>query len=257
MKEKIKKCLLTVLFPIIVVPAIVQASETGLRLMHPVTDTRAEKILERAYRYIASMRRLSFDAVLTNEDSYEGKMVVELKHHIEVWLQRPDHLRIDISGESRNRSYFLRNGLLTIFDHTRNLYAETKVPGSIDGALDFAYEHYAIETPLANILYSDLFRRLKPKVKGYYFGTSYAGGVLCDHIGFVDRKASFQIWVAKGEKPLIRRYVIVDKTTPMRLHSTVEIDWKSDREISEGLFTFPTGQKRRKIEMIRSEGAVR
>jgi len=232
----------------------VQAADVEAKLMHTSTDKRAIQILDKAYHYLDSLKAFSFKATLTNEDLYDGKMVVELTHRIEVLLQRPGHLKIDIIGDARNRSYYLNETLLTIFDRDRMLYGELKVPRGIDGALDEAFEHYRIKTPLANLLYSDVERRLKMKTDGYYFGMAYVGETLCDYIGFVDQRRSIQFWVAKGEKPLIRRYVIIDKSTPMRLHSTVVIDWSDERLKGKNSFQFIPPESAKRIKILAPEG---
>jgi len=255
--KKVRRWMTGVSFLALSGAGIVQASDTVPSLMHSTADARAGKVLDNAYRYIESLKSFSFKAVLTNEDIYEGKMVVELTHQVEVRLKRPENLRIDITGDSRNRSYYIHRAVLTIFDRGRKFYAETNVPQTIDGALDFAYEHYRVQTPLANILYSDLLKRLKPKVQGYYFGVTYIGNTLCDYIGFSDEKKSFQVWVAKGSRPLIRKYVIIDKTNPMRLHSSVLIDWDSDVKISDKIFQFTPDKKVKKIGIFKPEGAGR
>jgi hypothetical protein len=252
--ERIKKAIASILLCAIIGVSHMQAAENLPVLMQTATDSRAGEILERAYRYIGSLESFSLRATLSNEDLYRGRMVVELTHRIDGKLKRPGKLRIDISGDSRNRSYFVDQGILSTYDRSRRLYAQVKVPQNIDGALDFAYENYDIKTPLANILYSDLADRLMPQVQGYYFGMVYVGDTLCDYIGFSNQKESFQVWVAKGDKPLIRKYVVIDKTSSMRLHSRVSIEWNNDVKIQEKNFTFIPGKEAKKIEMVLPEG---
>jgi len=218
------------------------------------TPSKAGMIMERAYRYVGSLDQFAFVATLTNEDVYEKKMVVELTHRVSVRLDRPSRLRVDIVGDSRNRSYFLNEGKLTTYARDYGLYAQIDIPKNIDDALDYLYEQYKIETPLANILYSDIYERLRPKTKGEYFGMAYVNGVLCDYIGFANTKRSFQVWVQKGDRPLIRKFTIIDKTTPMRLHSTTVIDWEEDVRLSPEIFTFDPPKNAYKIEMVPPQG---
>jgi hypothetical protein len=249
-----KKVIRGILLLLAVSSGCLQASERPPMLMHSAVDSRAGEILERAYRYIESLRSFSLKATLSNEDLYRGRMVVELTHQINIRLKRPGKLRIDISGDSRNRSYYVNRGILSTYDRSRELYAQIKVPQNIDQTLDFAYENYDIKTPLANILYSNLVKRLMPQVQGYYFGMVYIDNTLCDYIGFSNDQESFQVWVARGDKPLIRKYVIIDKTTSMRLHSRVLIKWDTDAKISEKTFEFISEKKMKKIEMISTKG---
>lgn len=218
--------------------------------------SKANEILENSYRYISSLPRFSFEATTINEDLYNN-MVVDVKHNIKVKLKRDAKLRIDIEGDTKNRVYYLYGKHLINYDKSIGLYADIEVPYGIDNALDYIYEYYSIETPLANILYSDIYDRLKPKVKGNYFGTTMIGRTVCDYIGFSNPKRSYQVWIAKGREPLIVKYVIIDKSSPFRLHSTTYIEWNIDKDYSDKVFKFTPKEGVYRIDIIPSKGVVK
>lgn len=189
-------------------------------------------ILERAYAFLERQKAFTLEAVTVNEDIYRDKMVVEVRHRIRVDLERPDRVKVRIDGDSKHRDFLMERGRFIVWDRQYNLYGELKTPETVDGTLDYLYDAYGIRTPLANLLYSDLSQRLKPKARGYYFGLRQIDGVWCHYLGFVNALKEFQVWIQAEGDPLIRRFVLIDKSTKFRLHSTTDIRWVSVGSVS-------------------------
>jgi hypothetical protein len=223
---------------------IVGAQEPRATLMRGMG---AAKILERAYRYLEEQKAFSLEAVTVNEDIYRQRMVTEVRHRIRLDLRRPGEMRVRIDGDSRHRDYLLREGTFLVWDRDDNLYGELKSPKTVDGTLDFLYDAYGIATPLANLLYSDLHRRLNPKARGYYFGIRELEGVRCHYLGFENAVKELQVWIQAEGEPLIRRFVIIDKSTRFRLHSATTIRWLSVGGVTGDPFAFSLPGEARKI----------
>ena len=201
----------------------VQAGEEAKAML--MRGMTAHKILENAYRFLEEQPAFSLDALTVNEDSFRGKMVVEVRSHLRVDLDRRGKILVEVEGESENRTSFLNGKRFVVWDRPLNLYGELEVPEGNDRALDYLYERFGITTPLANLLYSDLRRRLLPKARGYYFGLRRLRGVRCHYIGFVNKRKELQVWVRAEGNPLIERFVVIDKTTKLRLHSATDLQW--------------------------------
>lgn len=198
------------------------AEEAGAKLMRGMT---AHKILADAYRFLEEQPAFSLEAVTVNEDSFRDRMVVEVRSHLRVDLDRRGKILVEVDGESANRTSFLNGSHFLVWDRPMNLYGEMEVPEGNDQALDYLYDRFGISTPLANLLYSDLRKRLLPKARGYYFGLRELEGVRCHYIGFVNREKELQVWVRAEGEPLIQRFVVIDKTTKLRLHSATDLHW--------------------------------
>ena len=229
-----------------------EANDINISLMN--SSSLANNILKKSYQYIGSLDKFSFEATLTNEDIYGDEMVIELKHYITAHVDRPYNIKIDMYGDTKNRVYYLNRDIFTIYDRDLQLYSTIKVPEMIDKSLDFIYEKYRVETPLANILYSDIATRIMPKVNGNYFGTDVVDGILCHYLGFSDNNKSYQVWIEKGDRPLIIKFVIIDKSTPLRLHSTSRIKWRIENDFSNEIFKFNPTKNIHQISSIISQG---
>jgi|GEM_PF-1470718 len=209
-------------------------------------------LLMNAYRYMGKLKRFSIDAVTTSDDNYMDRMVVTYTHWVHMDVQRPSKLHIGVSGDLKAKEYYINGKHFTVYDALTNYYGTLEIPEGIDKALDFLFEKYDVKSPLANILYSDLYRRIPPKDKGYYFGISEVEDTPCHHIGFVTPTQEYQVWIASGERPVIRKFVIIDKTEPFFPRSGTVLRWHFDEKASENLFRFdmPKGAVKIDIEPI-------
>lgn len=218
---------------------------TEVKIAHPV----ASAILMDAYRYLGTLDKFTFDAVTSNDDVYHDKMLISYKHRIQLSLQRPDKLRTHIVGDLKNRSTYLMNDTFTMIDNDQNFYGQVEVPKTIDSALDYLFENFNIKSPLANLLYTDLDKRLAPKHKGYYFGTTQIDGKVCHHIGFTNEKKEFQVWIETSQTPLIRKFVIIDKSDKFKPRSTTILRWDTQPHFDENHFLFKAPDGAEKISV--------
>jgi len=212
-------------------------------------NTVANKILDRAYRYVGSLDKFAFEGITVNDDLYEDKMIVEVKHRVFVKVDRPGDMLIDVEGDSKNRRIYLHKGEFTIYDKEKGYYGVLKTPRSIDHTLDYIFDHYEIKTPLANLLYSDILKRLKPQSKGYYFGISNVGKIPCDYIGFSNSKEEFQVWIARGKNPVILKFIIIDKTGKRELRSTTVLRWYKNSKSTSHQYVFKAPANANKINI--------
>jgi len=212
-------------------------------------------LLLKSYRYMGGLKKFRIDAVTTSDDIYQDKIAVTYLHKIEMDVSRPDRLMIQKHGDIKNKSYYINAGKFTVYDEDTNYYGILDTPKSIDKALDFLFEKYHVKTSLANILYTDLDKRIPPKEKGFYFGISEVGGVPCHHIGFVTEAQEYQVWIEEGARPLIRMFVITDKSDPHRPRSITVLHWDLAPAFDAQHFVFeaPKGAKKIDIEPIGEE----
>jgi len=227
---------------------ILSATEQSkqIKTVHPV----ASAILMDAYRYLGSLDYFSFDAITTNDDIYHDVMLQEFTHRVHVDMIRPDKLQIHVSGDLKNRSIYMLNNSFTVIDHDLNFYGELQTPKTIDKTLDYLFEEFDIKAPLANLLYTDLDKRIAPKKNGYYFGMTRVDGKICHHIGFVNDQREFQVWIEKGKTPLVRKFSFIDKSEKFDLRSTTLLRWDIKPYFKRKHFLFKAPKDAEKISVL-------
>jgi hypothetical protein len=210
----------------------------------------ASAILMDAYRYLGSLDEFSFDAITTNDDIFRGVMLQEFTHRVHVDILRPDKLQIHVSGDIKNKSIYFSNDVFTVINHDLNFYGELQIPKTVDSALDYLFEKYEIKAPLANLLYTDLDKRISPKENGHYFGTTWVDGKICHYIGFVNDQRELQVWIEKGQTPLIRKFSIIDKSGKFDLRSTTLLRWDIKPNFKKTHFLFNAPKDAEKISVL-------
>ncbi len=213
------------------------------------------ELVKKAYAYIGNLKQYSFEAKIVNEDDLDGEMMIYLTHHYKVSVIRPDKVRMDVRGDVENRNTYFDNGKVSIIDIDDETYGEVQVSADIDEALDDLTEKYGIAIPLTQLLYSDTDENMDDLKDGDYFGTVLVDGAPCYYVGFPGRDWDIQVWVEKGDKPLIRRAAFVDKRKKGQPRSMISVKWNLDGAIDENMFVFKAPKDAIKAKVFTLEEA--
>jgi len=213
-------------------------------------EQSATAILKHANQYIGSLDKYAFNAVVTDDDMQNGKRLKQYKQYVSVKVKRPNDLRVDTKGDTKERSTYLHDGVFTMIDHGFNYYGQIKLPHkSIDKALDYIFNKYGIKAPLAALIYSDMNKRSKFS-KSTYFGKRTIGGIEYDYVAFRNKGGEVHVWISRGEKPLVKYFTIIDTTVKGKPKTTASIKWDTDPRLSEKDFIFkaPKGASNISVE---------
>ena len=123
------------------------------------------KILQQACDLLKSAKQFSFKAEDTDDRVYPGNKKLQFGFDLEAFVQKPDKLRVNATGDVENKEFFLNGKTITIYDRTKNAYAVVEVPGSIDAALDQAYREYALKVALTDLARANPCAQMKEGVK--------------------------------------------------------------------------------------------
>ncbi len=205
-------------------------------------------ILSKAYAYIGSMDRYAFDAVVIDNETAEDGTINKYRHDVSVKIDRPGKFRVDTKDDTRDRSNTLNNGVFTMMDHGFNYYGQLKTPKTIDGTLDYVFENYGIKAPLAQLMYSDMYKRVKFK-KSKNFGTMMVDGTECDYIAFSNDIREVHVWIATGDEPLVKAYSVIDKMGEDDYRINTSLHWNTNAKISDSDFVFTAPKGAEKISV--------
>jgi len=195
-------------------------------------DMSAEEIAKKAYAALDNRQSYAFNAAILNH-SDDG----ENTHQVNVKVNRPGQFRVDVAGDIRNRSNYLNNGVFTVYDHDKNMYLHLKTPKDIDNALDDLFERFEIKAPLAQLMYTNMGERIKFD-SSKNFGIVDLNGVECHYLAFSTKANEVHVWVSTGETPMIKNYMIKDKTSKNNAYKATTIYWKNASTISSSDFVF-------------------
>ena len=94
--------------------------------------------------------------------------------------------------------------------------------------------------PAGDLISADGFDILMDGVHTAFFvGASEVAGVACDHLAFSAPGTDFQIWIQRGDRPLIRKFVITSRDVVSAPQFSILFDyWDQTPDLNEALFHF-------------------
>lgn len=215
-------------------------------------DAKAVEVLKAMSAHKASLDSVVISGVTLTDARVGSGLMVSNAEEVSVSVKRPGSMRImSFDGETKKGLYF-HDGYLTVFNSSRNLYAQAEIPKDIDAAMDFALNELGVEAPFMDLIYSDASAHLIGSDEKILYLTdkSRVGGIDCHHIAIRGAEADVQLWVEEGDRPVVRKFVITSKWEGGSPRFTANLDWDTKPKFKPGLFEFKAPEGAMKIEFV-------
>lgn len=206
-----------------------------------VSPKEARNILLRMAEFMARTNNFSV-SVRDSYDVYQKSgQKIEFSEMRKITVVRPDRLRIDVEESSGDRQMLLFDGKeLTVATPSRNVYARTPQPGSIDDAVNYVITGLGMKVPFSVLLQTTAAKELDKKTQTLdYVERTTIFGAPAHHLAGRTASVDYQIWVADGDQPLPQRLVLTyrkEKGQPQfRAHFS---DWNLAAVTPASLFEF-------------------
>jgi hypothetical protein len=216
----------------------------------PEIEEQAMTIFERMTTFLSQAQRLSvtieseFDVV---QDSGEKIAFGETRTIV---LRRPDRIRIDTTKRDGAKGGMVFDGKdITAFGTTENVYATVAKPGSVDDAIVYFIDDLDMRLPLAELFSSALVKTLPERTRAAdYVEQVTIAGVPCDHLSLRGERVDFQVWVARGDRPLPQRVIITYARAEGQPQFRAQFsEWSLSPEAPDSLFAFTPPESATKI----------
>src|SRR5205809_1940172 len=168
----------------------------------PSLEPKAIDILKAASSRLAAARTMKFTAVHFYESSSRHGHPLAFTTKSEVTLQRPDKLRVIMSADGPASEFYYDGKRMMAYAPAENLVATADVPGTLDAALEQAYNSAAIYFPFADWIVTDPYKEMSDGMTlAYYIGQSkVVGGTTTDMVAYIDHGVFIQAWIGAGDK---------------------------------------------------------
>jgi hypothetical protein len=170
-------------------------------------------------------------------------------------IRKPNGFVIDYVSDAKSRRFIYDGKQFTVYSPKLDFYATVPAPATNREVLDTLYNRFGIALPL-----EDLFRWNDPnglradKLKsGFQAGTATLDGVPTDHYAFREDDVDWEIWIEKGDRPVPRKVVIVDRTDPNRPTFIARLKWTVNPTFSDRDFAFVPDKDAKRIEQATFE----
>ena len=211
-----------------------------------VVDPASIAALGRMSAYLRSVH--AFQVVMTTQkddvDVY-GQLIT-LNGITTYRVRSPDAFNIYVNEPSKRRQYFYDGKTLTIYDPKSGYYTHFAAPATIRDTLDMAAASFGVRVPLDDLFHWDQGDAQTSKLtSGHYVGVATLEGKYADQYAFRQAGVDWQIWIARGDKPVPLRVLIVASDDPARPQFQADLWWKLDPQFAGGTFVFtpPPGAK--------------
>jgi len=196
----------------------------------PDLEPRAIALLKAASARLAAARSLSFTAVEIFEHPSRHGHPLAYATKSDVTLQRPDRLRVIISGDGPASEFYYDGKIMMAFAPAENLVAVANAPPTIDATLEAAYHSAGIYFPFTDLIVADPYKDMAEGLElAYYMGQSHVvGGTATDMVAYIDNGVFIQIWIGTEDK-LPRMLHAVFLNDPDHLRHQLDLsNWQLD-----------------------------
>ena len=218
-------------------------------------DPEALAILKKATDYLAGLPKFRLKGYKEEDVVQETGQKFQFLSSFDVCLKRPDRMFITRTDDDGIRRRLWYDGkTASMYDEGEKVYAQIKVPDTIDTMLDYLETVTESPLPLADLLYNDLSHLAERALSGRYLDVSFVQTIACDHLSFRGESVDWQLWIDRSDKPLIRKIVITYKELPGEPQLTARLEeWDVEPQLSDSLFQFTTPEGARRIKVVGSK----
>jgi hypothetical protein len=236
---------------IVLSPAALMAAENApspkAAASNPNLEQKALDQLKRMSTALGAAKAFSFRTSSTVEVPAKTGQFITLFASSEITLERPNKLRVRVTGEVPNFEFAYDGSTIAAFAANNNVYSVSKAPDTIDGMLPFVEKETGIHFASSYVLFSDPYAVLtKGLTSAVVVGSDTVQGEPCYHLAFRAPGVNWEIWIESGARALPRRLVITYTDATNFPRFLIEFShWNLHPWLSDGNFVFkkPAGAK--------------
>jgi hypothetical protein len=217
-------------------------------------DPDAIRALERMGDYLRTLKAFQIRSETNRDEVLDDGQNVEFDGIVDMIVQRPNRLRVEVSNDKQQRLYFYNGSDLSVWARRVNYYATVPAPPTIRELVDTLTSKYDIELPLADLFYWSDRNTTGDITRAMDLGDSQVGGVTCEHYAFRQDDADWQVWIQQGDYPLPRKLVIRTTTDEARPRFASVMNWNLAPSFNDAAFTFVAPADAHKITMAQVPG---
>jgi hypothetical protein len=219
----------------------------------PAIQGKAMDAVSRMAEFLAKAQRLSVTADTGYDVDQAWGQKLEFGATRKITVQRPDRVAVDITNRDGTRRGFRFDGRqIAFFGVEEKAYATARKSGDIDVALAYFTRDLRMPWPMAELFSNTFPTTIKDKVsEAYFVEEATIAGVPCDHVALRNDLVDMQMWIAKGDNPVLERLVITYKLEDGQPQFWADFhDWNFSPDISDSLFAFSPAEGARRIAFV-------
>lgn len=234
------------------------ASASACRAINADPAARGRQIVERMSATLAAAQSLS---VTTHEvrDRVRADGSIQKANVVRTTVvRRPDRLYFMTTGDNNAEGWYDGVGL-TVVLHKEKVFAQARMPETLDRTLDALHERFNVPMPLTDFIYSSPAKALlADSTTGGWVGQEMIDSRSTDHVAFKDKGVEWEIWVPVEGDPLpVKAILRFPNSKRLRSADVQFSNWSLTPEIAADRFTPHVGEDYEGIAMIQRATILR
>jgi hypothetical protein len=216
-------------------------------------DGNAMAILKKSADFLSKTQRLSVTVDIGYDAVQDDGEKIEFGSVRNITIVRPNKARFDITERDGDKNGFIFDGnQIFAFSGDQNVYATAQKTGTIDEAFDYFTDQLDMVLPPSQLFDSNFIAELTELITSLRIVDEQTiAGVLCDHLAGTTENVDFQLWIAKGNEPLVQRYYITYKQREGEPQFRAQFsNWNLSPKVSDSLFAFTPPKGMEKIPFV-------
>lgn len=203
-------------------------------------DNDAVQALQRMSAYLGTLQSFRVVADTTSDEVFDNGQTLTFGSRVTYEVRRPNGFTINIAADRHVRKIFYDGKSVTVWAPARGLYATAPAPSTIAETLDLAWSKLGIVIPLEDLFTwsSSSFRRDETLISAVRVGYAKVNGVETDQYAFQEGNIDWQIWIARGDKPVPVRVSIIDISDSAQPRYSANLTWTANARFGADAFAF-------------------
>jgi hypothetical protein len=216
----------------------------------PMMEQRALDRLKRMSETLKAAKAFTVRSRSTVEAPAKTGQYVTLFGTSEIALQRPNKLRVKVTGEVPNFDFYYEGTNMAALAAQNNVYSIDKAPGTIDELLNVVEDKSDIHFAAADVMFSDPYAMLtKDLTSAFVVGPATVDGSPCEHLAFKSRGVHWEIWIDTGQSALPRCLAVTYAAAENLPRFLVEFsNWNLQPTLTADSFVFNPPANAKQIE---------
>jgi hypothetical protein len=226
---------------------------TDSRAAEPAIEDKAMNSVMRMAELLAKAQRLSVTANIGYDVGQVWGQKLEFGAIRKITVHRPNRLAVDITNRDGTRRGFRYDGKqIAFFGLEEKAYATAQKTGDIDAALTYFTRDLRMPWPMAELFSNTFPKTIRNKVsEAYFIEEATISGTPCDHIALRNDLVDMQMWIAKGDEPVLERLVITYKLEDGQPQFWADLrDWNFSPDTPDSLFEFAPAEGAKRIVFV-------
>ncbi|MDO9433640.1 MAG: DUF2092 domain-containing protein [Phenylobacterium sp.] len=209
----------------------------------------ALKALRRMGAYLDTLKTFGLTANTSLEVVTVDGQRLQLDGVTTYKVRRPNGFVINMKSDIKNRTFVYDGKHFTVYAPELKYYATVDAPPTNIATLDKIYDNFGISLPLEDLFHWNNGETREAKlISGFVVGPATIDGVATDHYAFREKGMDWQIWIAKGDRPLPKKLVIIDRTDESAPTYIARLSWVENPRLTQQDFAFSPGSDAKPIK---------